>query len=183
MMICRNRRIRLGEIMYDPFDPNRKYTVEEYLRLEELSEVRHEFWDGVVFPVGSPPQPKPIPNADEVFSTMTRALRAILNLPGVMVWVAENPDERGAVLFAKRTADGDYATSSKQFEDPSVIILLTSEFTYVPTHYRRFDRDRAIESVIEIVWIFADHVRAEAYKRSGRSGGSTLQVHHRQWSG
>jgi Uma2 family endonuclease len=151
--------------MADPLNRNRRYTFEEYLRIEEISGVKHEFIDGIVFPVGSPPPPVPIPDAAKVFTELSGRLQSLLSPAGVIAHVVEGPNEEGVRFFARRTLDGDFPTEAERISDPSCVVMLTSNSTFSLTYHKIFDAYRQTGSVAEVTWIFADHPYGKIYRR------------------
>ncbi len=150
--------------MFDPFEPGRKYTVQEYFRLEEISEIKHDFRYGFVHPVGEPPPPIPIANAQAVFTAVSSRVLTLINQTGATARLLAEPDDKGAVICA-RLASEDIPTPSVGFSKPAALFIVTSIATFVGTRGKLFDAYRQKESIQEIAWIFADRPKAEIYRR------------------
>jgi len=67
--------------MASPFDPDHRYTVEEYLRLERTAHEKHEYRNGRVFPAGNPPVEPRRPGGEVRENRIEQNLSSLLGPP------------------------------------------------------------------------------------------------------
>ena len=152
--------------MVDPFEPGREYTVEEYLRLENLSDVKHEYLDGQVYPLGSPPQPTPLPRAYPLYVALTERMQTLINKKGLEIEMINAPSDKGATLVIKPALDGEVESGKRNVTEHFCVVLLTSDFDYVRTYHDQFEGYLNTASAVEIAWFFADTPRSQIYRRN-----------------
>jgi Uma2 family endonuclease len=158
---------------YMATEPDRRYTVEEYLALESKSEVRHEYWNGQIFAMtgGSPEH-------NQINSNVSRSLGNQLEDRPCSVYIS---DQRVKVPATGLYTYPDivvvcgeqrYETIDgvKTLLNPNLIVEVLSSTTEDYDKGRKFDHYRSIDSLKEYFLIAQDkpHVMLHVKQSDGK---------------
>jgi Uma2 family endonuclease len=154
--------------------PPRRFTVEEYFRLEDKALDRHEFYDGVIVAMagGSPEH-------SLIIANVGGELRNRLKGSGCNVY---DSNLRLQLARQRRFSYGDtvvvcgqpeivtVARTAKVCANPRLIVEVLSETTEAYDRTTKFDRYREIESFQEYVLVSQTTPRVETYFRHPDGG-------------
>ncbi|MBV9264963.1 MAG: Uma2 family endonuclease [Acidobacteriaceae bacterium] len=150
--------------------PNHLLSVEEYLRFEATSEVRHEYFRGEVFAMagGTPSHARILVNLIREFGIGLRGCACEIFGSGLGVKLPSG-------LYTYPDAS---ISCSPQFEgnfllNPLVLFEILSESTEAYDRGKKFQQYRELSSLQTYVLIAQDSLYVEQYKRG--QGGWTMQ--------
>lgn len=144
----------------------RRYTLEDYLGVEEMSGVRHEFVDGQIFAMaGGTPEHAALSAAIVVLlgSKLTGACRpysADLRIRVIATGLATYAD--AAIICGDPERD---PSSPTHVTNPSVVIEVLSTSTEEYDRGEKREHYQRIESLREYVLVAQDRRRVEVYRR------------------
>jgi Uma2 family endonuclease len=152
----------------------KKWTVEEYLAFERASEEKHEYHDGVVFPVGNPPPPSThgVGRRHSVIVTNTiRCLGNQLFNTRAEIYTGDMRIKTRADKF--RNSDIVLVHDQPEFANeeqdlllnPTLIVDVLSPSTEQDDRGKKFTDYRMIASLQEFLLIAQDEISVEHYVR------------------
>ena len=141
-------------------NPERRYTLEEYLELDRVSEERIEYWNGEVFCMSGVSQAH-----DQIITNLIIHLGAKLAGGGCRVF---SPDMRIKVPAAPpyRYADVSATSATAEFEDvggadaltnPELIVEVLSPSTEAYDRGDKFTHYKSIPSLVEYLLVAQHH--------------------------
>lgn len=147
----------------------RCYTVAEYLELERGSEIKHEYFDGRIWPLGEPPQESADPAHHDVIvrnilHALTQALRATR-------YRVTSPARVQDTCMQLHLSDVCVARdvcepAPENIEvDPRAIVEVLSPSTENDDRGNKFENYQAIRSLREYVLVHQDRMRVEHFSR------------------
>jgi Uma2 family endonuclease len=146
-----------------------RFTFEEYLQLEEIAEVKHEFLDGEVWAMagGSPEHAAIIGNMTTLLNVQLRNQRCRVYSAGLRVRVKATglgtyPDV--AVLCGRLERDPDDRSGHTAI-NPRVIVEVLSPSTEAYDRGEKLSHYQTIPSLDEIVLVAWDRVEIEVVRR------------------
>jgi Uma2 family endonuclease len=155
-----------------PTEPRRRYTIAEYVRLEERGEIRHEYHDGEILAMSGGSYAHAL-----IATNINRAIGNRLNGKPCRVLDA---NMRIATPHRMFYPDGSIVCGPPQFDprDPSgqsltnarVIIEVLSPSTENYDRKEKFDHYGTAKSIEEYVTVYQDETRVECFVRA--PGGS-----------
>ena len=157
---------------------HRHYTLEDYLGVEEMSSVRHEFLDGQIFAMagGTPEHAALAAAALVLLGTKLRGgpyrpYSADLRIRVLATGLATYPD--AAVICGEIARD---PTSPTHVTNPSVIVEVLSTSTEEYDRGEKREHYQQIEALKEYVLIAQDRRRVEVFARNA-AGAWEHRVH------
>jgi Uma2 family endonuclease len=152
-----------------PLSEPRRYTVEEYLRIDSGSEIRHEYVGGQVIDMagGSDAHSKIIHNLHGVLWTHLRGKPCEARDGNLRVRYGRKvrfgyPD---ALIFCGEPQFDPFAGGNTTLLNPRVLIEVLSETTEAYDRGRKFEYYRDIDSFEEYVLISQDRPSVEVWRR------------------
>jgi Uma2 family endonuclease len=158
--------------------PSRRYTFDDYLSVEEMSAVRHEFLDGEIFAMaGGTPEHAALSAAVVVFlgarleGRPCRPYSADLRIRIVATGLATYAD--ASVICGDPIRD---AASPSHVTNPCVIVEVLSPSTEAYDRGEKREHYQQIASLREYVLVAQDHREVEVHSRV-TGGGWRHRVH------
>jgi Uma2 family endonuclease len=157
-------------------EPQPRYTIEEYIRLESVAQEKHEFHDGEILAMsgGSPEHSLIIVNTSSAIHTRLRGkpcrnyesnLR--IRIPSARRYVYAD----GSIFCAPLEYDSE-DTSRQSVTNPRVIIEVLSPTSEAYDRGEKFSYYRRLDSLVEYVLISQSEALVETYVR--REAGAWL---------
>jgi len=147
---------------------HRHYTLEDYLGVEEMSGVRHEFFDGQIFAMaGGTPEHAALSAAalvllgSKLLGGRCRLYSADLRIRVLATGLATYPD--AAVICGDVVRDPH---SPSHVTNPSVIVEVLSPGTEEYARGEKREHYQQIEALREYILIAQDHRRIEVFVRT-----------------
>ncbi len=147
--------------------PEPRYTLEEYLRLERQSDVRHEFHDGLVVPIQAATRvhAQIVANLTTSLRTRFRGTPCRVYPQELRVWV---PSERRALYPDLVALCGEHSFQDSERDtllNPSLLIEVLSDSTQDYDHGAMFAYYRSIPSFREYLLVSQRERLIERYLR------------------
>jgi Uma2 family endonuclease len=146
----------------------RIYTVEEYFEIENTSEIRHEFENGILIPM-----PGETLNANEIAQNFITALQRILRKNGFRMF---GHDIRTIVHERRLYRYPDVVVSAsntikdiRNVTEPVLVVEVLSESTEDVDRNKKFRQYTALPSLQYYLMIHQDMALIEFYQRKGES--------------
>ncbi len=149
----------------------RKYTLEEYIAIEEASEVKHEFRNGEIVAMAGAS-----PNHTFILADLVFLIRSQLKSGGCRIAAAD--------MRVRMTPTGRYSypdlvvvcgtpvfddTKPQALLNPTIIIEVLSESTATYDRGDKFHDYRTLPSLTDYVLVAQDRASVEHYQRQGES--------------
>jgi Uma2 family endonuclease len=154
---------------------HRRYTIGEFVRLEEYSNVRHEFLDGQVYAMagGTPEHGSRAANVIGLLTAQLRGRPCRVQTSDVRIRVASTgldtyPDV--SVVCGREERDRD---DPDAIANPILLVEVLSPSTEEYDRGEKFDHYQRIDSLREVVFVAHDEWRVEVMRRVG-SGWTSI---------
>ena len=155
---------------------HRRYTIEEFVRLEEYSNVRHEYLDGHIYAMagGTPEHGARAANVIGLLAAQLRGRTCRVQTSDVRIRVTATgldtyPDVSVVCGHEERDRqDGDAITN------PVLLVEVLSPSAQEYDRGEKLDHYKRIDSVREIVFVADDEWRLEVVRRVGNAWVSSV---------
>jgi Uma2 family endonuclease len=150
--------------------PRHRYTLEDYLAVEEMSDVRHEFFDGEIFAMaGGTPEHAALSAAVVVLlgtrlRPPSRPYSSDLRVRVLATGLATYPD--AAIICGEPVRD---PRSSSHVTNPRVLVEVLSPGTEDYDRGEKREHYQQIASLEEYVLVAQDRACVEIYRRTGET--------------
>ena len=148
--------------------PHRRYTVDEFVRLEQYSNVRHEFLDGQIYAMagGTPEHGTFAANVISLLVAQLRDRPCRVQTSDVRIRVQATgldtyPDV--SVVCGREERDGDDVNA---IVNPSLVVEVLSESTDAYDRGEKLDHYKQIPSLHAVVFIAHDEHRVDVVQRA-----------------
>jgi Uma2 family endonuclease len=154
---------------------NKQYTVDEYIEFEENSEIRHEFHEGILYPVEATSA-----NHNEVIQNVVAAFRPEFRKRGCKIFhenIKLQIIEKGKYVYPDiiLTCDEDDKKSTFIMRYPSLIVEVLSKSTAPYDRSSKFNFYQTIPSIQYYLLIESRWQSVELYSRTEKEGVWTYQ--------
>jgi Uma2 family endonuclease len=146
---------------------HRRYTIQEFVRLEEYSNVRHEYFDGQIYAMagGTPEHGTYAANVIAALSAQLRGRPCRVQTSDVRIRVRATgldtyPDVSVICEHAERDSDDHDAIIN-----PSVLVEVLSPSTEEYDRGDKFEQYKRIPSLHEVVFVAHDQQRIDVFRR------------------
>jgi Uma2 family endonuclease len=154
----------------------RRYTIEDFVRLEEYANVRHEFCDGQIFAMagGTPEHGTWTANIIGLLTAQLRGKPCRVQTSDVRIRVSASgldtyPDVSVVCGHAERDVQDPNAIAN-----PVVLVEVLSASTELYDRGEKLDHYKKIPSLREVVFVSHDQRRVEVVRRSAEGWGSLV---------
>jgi Uma2 family endonuclease len=158
----------------------RRYSVAEYLELERASKIKHEYFDGRIWPLGEPPQESAdVGHHDVIVRNIAQALTRGLRASRYRVTSPARVQDTCMHLHLSDVcvARDVCEPAPENIEvDPRAIVEVLSPSTENDDRGKKFENFQAIPSLREFLLICQDRPRVEHYTRHEGADEWTLKV-------